>query len=58
MRTLLLAGLALVLLVGCGDGGGGGAKPAGPAGAVTCERSGGVAGHRDGLVVQQTAARS
>lgn len=50
MRTLLLAGLALVLLAGCGDDGGGGkAKLAGP---LTYERGGGIAGRRDRLVVQ------
>jgi hypothetical protein len=53
MRTLLLVGLALVLLAGCGDDdGGAGEKPAGLAGPVTYERGGGVAGRRDRLVVQ------
>jgi hypothetical protein len=54
MRTLLLVGLALVLLAGCGDDddGGGSAKPAGLAGRLTYERGGGIAGRRDRLVVQ------
>ncbi len=55
MRTLLLAGIALVLLAGCGDDGGsdGGAeKSATLAGPVTYERGGGVAGRRDRLVVE------
>ena len=58
MRTMLLAGLALVLLAGCGDdsddsgsgsGSGGKAKLTGP---VTYERGGGIAGRRDRLIVQ------
>ena len=57
MRTLLLAGIVLVLLTGCGDddGGGstgGGEKPATLAGPVTYERGGGIAGRRDRLIVQ------
>jgi hypothetical protein len=56
MRMLLLAGIALVLLTGCGDdGGSGGAdgdKSAALTGPVTFERGGGVAGRRDRLVVQ------
>ncbi len=56
MRTLLLAGIALVLLAGCGDDGGsdggGGEKPATLTGPVTYERGGGVAGRRDRLVVR------
>jgi hypothetical protein len=53
MRTLLLAGIALLLLSGCGDdGGSGGEKPATLTGPVTYERGGGVAGRRDRLVVQ------
>ena len=54
MRTLLLAGIALVLLSGCGDddGSGGGKKPATLTGPVTYERGGGIAGRRDRLVVQ------
>jgi hypothetical protein len=51
MRALLLAGLALALLAGCGDDGGG-EKAAALAGPVTYERGGGVAGRRDRLVVQ------
>jgi hypothetical protein len=51
MRTLLLAGLALVLLAGCGDDGSGGGK-AKLAGPLTYERGGGIAGRRDRLVVQ------
>ena len=52
MRTLvLLAGLALVLLVGCGDDDGGGGKAA-LAGPLSYERGGGVAGRRDRLVLQ------
>ena len=57
MRTLLLAGLALVLLVGCGDDDGGGGSTGGEqvaklSGPVTYERGGGIAGRRDRLVVQ------
>jgi hypothetical protein len=54
MRTLLLAGLALVLLAGCGDDGGssGGEKTATLTGPVTYERGGGIAGRRDRLIVQ------
>ena len=55
MRTLLLAGIALVLLAGCGDddGGGGGGEPAARlTGPVTYERGGGIAGRRDRLIVQ------
>ena len=50
MRTLLLAGLALVLLAGCGDDEDGGGKPA-LAGTLIYERGGGLAGRRDRLVV-------
>ena len=55
MRTLLLAGIALVLLTGCGDdggSGGGGGETATLTGPVTFERGGGVAGRRDRLVVE------
>ena len=55
MRTLLLAGIALVLLTGCGDDGGSGGgteKSATLTGPVTFERGGGIAGRRDRLVVQ------
>ena len=58
MRMLLLAGIALVLVTGCGDddggssGGGGGEKSASLTGPVTYERGGGVAGRRDRLVVE------
>ena len=57
MRTLLLAGLALMLLVGCGDDDGGGGSTGGEkvaklSGPVTYERGGGIAGRRDRLVVQ------
>ena len=55
MRTLLLAGIALVLLTGCGDDGdpgGGSEKSATLTGPVTYERGGGVAGRRDRLVVE------
>ena len=55
MRTLLLAGIVLVLLTGCGDdadSSGGGEKPATLTGPVTYERGGGVAGRRDRLIVQ------
>ena len=51
MRALLATGIALVLLAGCGDDGGGGGKPA-LAGPLTYERGGGIAGRRDRLVVQ------
>ena len=54
MRITILAGLALVLLAGCGsDGGGsGGSTQAALSGPVTYERGGGIAGRRDRLVVQ------
>jgi hypothetical protein len=51
MRMTILAGLAFVLLAGCGsdEGGSPSAKLSGP---VTYERGGGIAGRRDRLVVQ------
>jgi hypothetical protein len=56
MRLTILAGLALVLLGGCGsddEGGGGGGEPAAQlTGPLTYERGGGIAGRRDRLVVQ------
>ena len=55
MRMALLAGLAVVLLAGCGsdDGGSGsGGGKASLSGPVTYERGGGIAGRRDRLVVQ------
>ena len=55
MRMLLLAGLALVLLAGCGDDDGAvaAASRAPPlTGPVTYERGGGIAGRRDRLIVQ------
>ena len=54
MRTLLLAGLAFVLLAGCGDDGGGSVSsgPGALSGPLTFERGGGLAGRRDRLVVQ------
>jgi hypothetical protein len=53
MRTLLLAGIALVLLAGCGDDGGGGDNgKAALSGPLTFERGGGLKGRRDRLVVQ------
>ncbi len=59
MRRLLMVGLALVLLAGCGSddgggggGGGGGEKPATLTGPLIYERGGGIAGRRDRLIVQ------
>jgi hypothetical protein len=57
MRTLLLAGMALALLVGCGDDDGGGGSTGGErvaklCGPVTYERGEGIAGRRDRMVVQ------
>ena len=57
MRMALLAGLAVVLLAGCGsDGGGSGSDSGGGkaslSGPVTYERGGGLAGRRDRLVVR------
>ncbi len=54
MRTMLLAGIALLLLAGCGDdaGGGGGDGKAALSGPLTFERGGGLKGRRDRLVVQ------
>ncbi len=51
MRTLLLAGLALFLLAGCGEDAGGGGKAA-LSGPLVYERGGGLAGRRDRLVLQ------
>jgi hypothetical protein len=53
MRMAILAGLAVVLLAGCGsdDGGSGGGK-ASLSGPLTYERGGGLAGRRDRLVVR------
>jgi hypothetical protein len=50
-RMTILAGLALVLLAGCGDDEGGSGKPVldGP---LIYERGGGIAGRRDRLVLQ------
>ena len=54
MRMAILAGLALVLLAGCGsdDGDGGGEQAAALTGPLTYERGGGIAGRRDRLVVE------
>jgi hypothetical protein len=57
MRRLLMVGIALVLLAGCGDdgggeGGGGGEPGATLTGPLTYERGGGIAGRRDRLIVQ------
>lgn len=55
MRRLLMAGIALVLLAGCGDdggSGGGGGEQETLTGPVTYERGGGIAGRRDRLIVQ------
>jgi hypothetical protein len=57
MRMAILAGLAVVLLAGCGsdDGGSGGGSGGGKAllsGPLTYERGGGLAGRRDRLVVR------
>jgi len=55
MRVVILAGLALVLVAGCGSeeesGGSDGEKPA-LSGPVTYERGGGLKGRRDRLVVR------
>jgi hypothetical protein len=51
MRRAILAGLAVVLLAGCGSDDGAPAK-ASLSGPVTYERGGGIAGRRDRLVVQ------
>ena len=55
MRRMLMVGLALVLLAGCGDDGGdggGGEQSATLTGPLTYERGGGIAGRRDRLIVQ------
>ena len=55
MRMTILAGLAFVLLAGCGSDDGatsGGGQQAALSGPVTYERGGGIAGRRDRLVVQ------
>jgi hypothetical protein len=46
MRTMLVAGIALLLLAGCGD------DKAALSGPLTFERGGGLKGRRDRLVVQ------
>jgi hypothetical protein len=52
MRIAILAGLALVLLAGCGEDDEGGATKASLDGPLIYERGGGVAGRRDRLVLQ------
>jgi hypothetical protein len=52
-RSLILAGLAVLLVTGCGsDDGGGGGDQAALSGPVTYERGGGLKGRRDRLVVR------
>ena len=57
MSQLLFAGLLALLLVACGDDGGGGdaAMLKGP---LSYERGGGIAGRRDRLVVQPDGSAS
>ena len=50
-RTAILAGLALLLLAGCGDDGAGSGEKPSLAGPLTYERGGGLAGRRDRLVL-------
>ena len=52
MRMAILAGLAVVLLAGCGSDEGGSGGKASLSGRVTYERGGGLAGRRDRLVVR------
>jgi hypothetical protein len=54
IRTMLLAAIALVLVAGCGDDGGGIVSygPGALSGPLTFERGGGIRGRRDRLVVQ------
>jgi hypothetical protein len=63
MRTLLLAGMALALLVGCGDDDGSGGSTGGErvaklSGPVTYERGGGSPGAATAWSCSPTAARS
>jgi hypothetical protein len=62
MYPMLLAGLIVLLLVGCGDEGGGAGGDAGDRpslkGPVTYERGGGIAGRRDRLIVQPDGSAS
>ena len=62
MSQLLPAGLVVLLLVGCGDNGGGAGEAAGDRpslkGPVTYERGGGIAGRRDRLTVQPDGSAS
>jgi hypothetical protein len=54
IRTMLLAAIALALVAGCGDDGGGSVSygPDALSGPLTFERGGGLKGRRDRLVVQ------